>query len=110
MAFQDYAKFDALGLADLVAKRDVSPAELVEEAIARVERHNPKINAVVFKTFDRARSAAKLPVQGPFAACRSCWESSAPRRAYPRARARTSCRRSPRRMTRRWCAASPPQA
>ena len=67
MAFQDYAKFDALGLADLVAKRDVTPAELVEEAIARVERHNPKINAVVFKTFDRARSAAKLPVQGPFA-------------------------------------------
>jgi amidase len=67
MAFQDYAKFDALGLADLVAKRDVSPAELVDEAIARVERHNPKINAVVFKTFDRARSAAKLPVQGPFA-------------------------------------------
>jgi amidase len=67
MAFQDYAKFDALGLADLVAKRDVSPAELVEEAIARVERHNPKINAVVFKTFERARSAAKLPVQGPFA-------------------------------------------
>jgi amidase len=67
MAFQDYAKFDALGLADLVAKRDVSPAELVEEAIARVEKHNPKINAVIFKTFDRARSAAKLPVQGPFA-------------------------------------------
>lgn len=67
MAFQDYAKYDALGLADLVAKRDVSPTELVEEAIARVERHNPKINAVVFKTFDRARSAAKLPVQGPFA-------------------------------------------
>jgi amidase len=67
MAFQDYAKFDALGLADLVAKRDVSPAELVEEAIARVERHNPKINAVVFRTFDRARSAAKLPVQGLFA-------------------------------------------
>lgn len=68
MAFAEYANYDALGLADLVAKKDVTAAELVEEAIARVEKHNPKINAVVFKTFDRARSAAKLPLQqGPFA-------------------------------------------
>src|SRR5262245_50815769 len=67
MAVQDYAKYDALGLAELVAKRDVTPGELVEEAIARVEKVNPKINAVVFKTYDRARSAAKLPLTGPFA-------------------------------------------
>ncbi len=67
MAFQEYADYDALGLAELVAKKDVSPAELVDEAIARIEKHNTKINAVVFKTYDRARSAAKLPLQGPFA-------------------------------------------
>src|SRR5262245_22046938 len=67
MAFAEYAKYDALGLGELVAKKEVTPSELVEEAIARIERHNPKINAVVFKTFDRARSAAKLPQQGPFA-------------------------------------------
>lgn len=66
MAFAEYANYDALGLADLLAKREVSPAELVEEAIARVEKHNPQLNAVVFKTYDRARSAAKLPQQGPF--------------------------------------------
>ena len=67
MAFPDYAKYDGLGLAELVANKDVTPTELVEEAIARVEKHNGKLNAVVFKTFDRARSAAKLPMQGPFA-------------------------------------------
>lgn len=67
MPFPDYPKFDALGLAELVAKRDVSPAELVEEAIGRIEKHNPQLNAVVFKTYDRARSAAKLPLTGPFA-------------------------------------------
>ena len=68
MAFAEYSKYDALGLAELVAKKEVTAAELVEEAIARIEKQNPKINAVVFKTFDRARSAAKLPLpQGPFA-------------------------------------------
>ena len=67
MAFAQYANYDALGLAELVAKREVSAAELVEEAIARIEKHNPKLNAVIFKTYDRARSAAKLPLQGPFA-------------------------------------------
>src|SRR5262249_20273460 len=39
-----------------------------EEAINRIEKHNPKLNAVVFKTFDRARAAARAPLpSGPFA-------------------------------------------
>jgi amidase len=58
MAIADYAKYDALGLAELVAKKEVTAAELVEEAIGRIERHNSKLNAVVFKTYERARSAA----------------------------------------------------
>ena len=58
MAFADYANFDGLGLAELVTKGDVSPTELVEEAIARIEKHNPKLNAVIFKIYDRARDAA----------------------------------------------------
>lgn len=66
MAFPEYANYDGLGLAELIAKKDVTSAELVEEAIARIEKHNPKLNAVVFRTFDRARSAAKLPQGGPF--------------------------------------------
>lgn len=67
MTFSDYSKYDGLGLAELVRKKKVSPAELVEEAISRIETHNPKLNAVVYKLYDRARTAAKgkLP-DGPF--------------------------------------------
>src|SRR5580693_5738795 len=67
MSFPDYSESDGLGLADLVRKREVSPAELVEAAIERVERHNPAINAVVHKAYDEARAAAKAPLpDGPF--------------------------------------------
>ena len=36
--FKEYDQFDALGLAELVKKGEVSPAELLEESIARTER------------------------------------------------------------------------
>ena len=67
MTFSEYGKYDGLGLAELVRKKKVSPAELVEEAISRIETHNPKLNAVVYKLYERARAAAqgKLP-NGPF--------------------------------------------
>src|SRR5574341_1410745 len=67
MAFSDYGNCDGLGLAELVSKKKVSPAELVEEAISRIEKHNPKLNAVVYKLYDGAREKAKgkLP-DGPF--------------------------------------------
>lgn len=66
--FSDYGKYDALGLADLVRKRAVKPEDLLDEAIARTEKINPKINAVVLKHYDEARAqiARGLP-QGPFA-------------------------------------------
>jgi len=67
MSISDYADYDGLGLAALVAKKKVKPIELVDEAIARAERSQPKLNAVVFRDYDRARDAArgKLP-KGPF--------------------------------------------
>ena len=67
MAFSDYGNCDGLGLAELVRKKKVSPAELVEEAIRRIETHNPKLNAVVYPLYERAREKAKrkLP-DGPF--------------------------------------------
>jgi amidase len=63
VAFTEYSEYDGLGLAELVRKGEVSPAELVEEAIARIERHNPVLNAVVYKAYDEARrvSRAALP-------------------------------------------------
>ncbi|MBN9590628.1 MAG: amidase, partial [Alphaproteobacteria bacterium] len=67
MGFAEYDHYDGLGLAHLVRQRAVSPLELVEEAVARIERHNPKLNAVVYKAYDEARKTAqgKLP-DGPF--------------------------------------------
>jgi amidase len=62
----DYAEYDGVGLAELVSKRDVTPAELVEAAIARIERHNPQINAVVHKAYDEARAGADALPDGPF--------------------------------------------
>jgi amidase len=59
MAFAEYAEYDGLGLAALVAKGQVTPLELAEEAIARVEKYNPRLNAVVYKMYDQARETAK---------------------------------------------------
>ena len=39
MGFAEYSNFDGLGLAELVKKKKVKPAELVEAAIERIERH-----------------------------------------------------------------------
>ena len=67
MEMPDYSDYDGLGLAELVAKRAVTPSELVEAAIARIERHNPTLNAVVYKGYDdaRARALGDLP-EGAF--------------------------------------------
>ncbi|MEW5687872.1 MAG: amidase family protein [Pseudomonadota bacterium] len=63
----DYSNYDGVGLADLVRKGAVTPAELTEAAIARIEKHNPTLNAVVYKGFDDARSDAEGPLpNGPF--------------------------------------------
>ena len=59
MAIRDYAQYDGLGLAELVAKKKVKPIELLDEAIARAEALNPKLNAIIYKDYDRAREAAK---------------------------------------------------
>ncbi len=50
---------DALGLASLVQKKEVTPLELLEATIARIEAENGALNAVVVKLFERAREKAK---------------------------------------------------
>jgi amidase len=66
-SFSDYDKYDGLGLAELVRKKEIKPSELVEEAINRIERLNPQLNAVIYKMYELARKAADgdLP-DGPF--------------------------------------------
>ena len=65
--FKEYDQFDGLGLAELVKKKEVSPAEICEEAIDRIERVNPALNAVITPMYDLARKAIgeSLP-DGPF--------------------------------------------
>src|SRR5262245_45526329 len=63
-----FAQLDATEQAALVRRKEVSPSELVEAAIARLERLNPQLNAVIHLALERARSraaAADLP-DGPF--------------------------------------------
>ena len=64
----DLAFLDATAQAELVRQKEVKPIELVEAAIARIERLNPTLNAVVTPMFELARAAAveELPA-GPFA-------------------------------------------
>ena len=65
--FSDYDRYDGLGLAELVRKKEVRPIELVEEAISRIEALNPQLNAVVHKAYDLAREAAEGDLHdGPF--------------------------------------------
>jgi Asp-tRNA(Asn)/Glu-tRNA(Gln) amidotransferase A subunit family amidase len=65
-AFAEYANYDALGLANMVRRRQVTAEELLEAAIARVEARNPRVNAVVMRLYDYGRQAiaAGLP-DGP---------------------------------------------
>ena len=63
----ELADLDATAQADLVRRGEASPAELVDAAIARIERVDPELHAVIHPRADRARAeaAGDLP-DGPF--------------------------------------------
>ena len=63
----EYPRLDALAMVDLVRRREVSPTDLLDTALARVDRLNPRLNAVVHRLEPYARNAiaAGLP-DGPF--------------------------------------------
>jgi len=65
--FDTYLDYDAVGLADLIAQKQVTSLEVVEAAIGQVEAHNPQVNAVIRTQFDTARGAALTSQPaGPF--------------------------------------------
>lgn len=51
----------------LLGRREISPLELAEEYIRRVERLNPALNALVDFDADRVRAQARRPQHGPLA-------------------------------------------
>lgn len=65
----EFAHLDGIAQSALVRRKEVKPVELVDAAISRIEALNPKINAVVYPLFERAREQASrdghLP-DGPF--------------------------------------------
>src|SRR6202158_6189669 len=67
MAFKEYGKYDAVGLAELVRKKQITSRELLDEAIARTAKVDPQLNAVVVKHYDYAQRQIDngLP-DGPF--------------------------------------------
>ncbi|MCP5199608.1 MAG: amidase [Gammaproteobacteria bacterium] len=67
IAEHDLGDCDATALAALVRRREVSALELVDDAIARCEAVNGRLNAVITTMFEQARERARgrLP-DGPF--------------------------------------------
>ena len=64
----ELALLDATAQADLIRRRELTPRELVDAAIARCERLNPELNAVTLPALEQAReraASADLP-RGPF--------------------------------------------
>jgi amidase len=100
-------------IADLARARAIGCLELLDHFIARIERLNPRINAVVVRDFDRARDRARAldasadrsaPLFGvPMTIKESCNVAGLPRRG--------ACRKcaapSPRPMLSRWTGCSP---
>jgi len=64
----DLSTLDAIAQAELVRRGDATPRELVASAIERIERVNPKLNAVITPLFEKALAAADSPAlpAGPF--------------------------------------------
>ncbi len=55
----------AADLVHLLERREIGAVELLDHYIARVEQHNPALNAIVATDFERARAAAKAADAGP---------------------------------------------
>jgi amidase len=59
MATNEFAYVGAAELARRIRTHALSPVELMDATIARVEARNPSLNALIFTDFDGARAAAQ---------------------------------------------------
>lgn len=65
MKLPEYDTADAVELAQWVREGDVSPQELLDAAIQRIESRNGALNAVVLKHYERARKRVHALPDGP---------------------------------------------
>jgi amidase len=84
-AFADDAlgKMDAVGVAEAIASGKVSVQEVTEAAIARAEKVNEALNAIVLKTYDDARNYKALAKEGVFYGVPSFIKDNDNIRGYP---------------------------
>ena len=66
MNVEEYLKYDAVGLAELVKTNQVSAEELLNTAIQRAEQVNPKINAIINPLYDLGRKMLRDLPDGDF--------------------------------------------
>ena len=73
MNLAEYASYDALGLAELVAKKQVSPKELAQTAVAAKEKVDPavKVRGRALSRPHRRPRREDASATAPSAACRS---------------------------------------
>jgi amidase len=64
MNLAEYGSYDGLGLAELIRRKEVTPRELCQLALAAIEKLNPRLNAVI-ETFPE-RAASATASGGPF--------------------------------------------
>jgi amidase/aspartyl-tRNA(Asn)/glutamyl-tRNA(Gln) amidotransferase subunit A len=63
MGVTDVAYRSAVDLAGAVASRELSPVEVMEATLRRVEEREPSLNAIVHKGFDEAMDSARTAEQ-----------------------------------------------
>lgn len=52
---QEYLECDGMGLAELIADDQISPEELVDLSIERMNKVNPSINAIILTMLEEAK-------------------------------------------------------
>ncbi|KGR79174.1 amidase family protein [Ureibacillus manganicus] len=63
-----YKNYDGLGLAKLIKNKELQSKEVLTEAIKTIEKHNPTLNAVINKFYEKAeRHAENVDLTGTFA-------------------------------------------
>lgn len=67
MKASEFIEYDAIGLGEMVASRQVTAVELAQTSISIIEALNPVLNAVICKDYERALHSVTRPLAGPLA-------------------------------------------
>ena len=59
MASENLGYTSAAELAGMIRRRQISPVEVMDRTIARIEQRNPSLNALIYLAFDEARAEAR---------------------------------------------------